>query len=77
MHDLFVNACMLVLGAGLGGAGLVALWFHALRKPENARRMLQGIYRHSHPHWLQRSRTDATPVCPVCGWSETETPTGS
>jgi hypothetical protein len=69
---VLIAAIALVLGA-IGGVTVVGRWYVGrLRDPEVARAMLKGIYRQSHGHWLQRSETDTTPVCPCCGWSETE-----
>lgn len=62
----------LLIGAAVGVIGFVRWWVWNLRKPENVRRMLKGMYRQSHPHWLQKSKGDDHRVCPCCGWSETE-----
>jgi uncharacterized protein YneF (UPF0154 family) len=55
----------LVVGALLTVAQLV----RRMRNPAVAQRLLRRLYAQAHGHWLQRTRDDATPVCPCCGWS--------
>lgn len=61
-----------VLGLAVGilvGAGALACFgLGYVQKPAVARRILAHCYRVAHPHWLQISETDATRVCPLCGW---------
>jgi hypothetical protein len=59
----------LFLGMAIGAVSLARWWGAKMRNPEYARKMLSEIYKASHPHWLQKSETDETPVCPCCGWS--------
>jgi hypothetical protein len=60
------------VGVLVGAIGIARFWTWRMHQPEVAREALKSIYRQSHPHWLQRSADDKTPVCPCCGWSETE-----
>lgn len=60
--------CGVVLGSGLGMIALARWWIWHTNKPEIGRAMLQSLYQTAHPHWLQVSRDDSTPVCPCCGW---------
>lgn len=68
----FIALVCFVTGILAGVVGLVRWYVWRTRQPEVAREMLKNLYRQSHSHWLQRSRDDAWPVCPCCGWSETE-----
>ncbi len=55
---------------------LVRWWNERLKDPEVALAILKKCYRDTHPHWCQVSKDDKTPVCPCCGWSETESVAG-
>ena len=57
------------LGAVFGAVGVARWWIYRLKDPETARDMLQRMYAQSHPHLLQVSLSDPTPVCPCCGWT--------
>lgn len=59
----------LLLGAAVGAVALMRWWGIKMRNPEFARETLAFMHEKSHPHWLQVSDTDETPVCPCCGWS--------
>ena len=65
-----------VVGFVLGLAAALAAYIRFYRNPEKARELMKAMYRKAHPHWLQRSQSDETPVCPCCGWSETESIAG-
>jgi hypothetical protein len=60
------------IGSLVGAIALARWWGWHIRKPEVCQRMLQTAYRLAHPHWLQISRDDTTPVCPCCGWHPTK-----
>jgi hypothetical protein len=69
---VFGTVCLFVVGMAMGALVLARWYAYRLRKPDVARDVLKTVYRSAHPHWLQRSQGDGTPICPVCGWSETE-----
>jgi hypothetical protein len=61
-----------LLGVVAGAIGLARFWTWRISQPDVAKTFIKGLYRKSHPHWLQASETDKTRVCPCCGWNETE-----
>ena len=71
--DVAILVVALVAFAGGAASGAIgwSLWLvRRLNRPENAAKLLRGAYAQAHPHFLQRSATDDTPVCPLCGYSE-------
>jgi len=62
----------LLLGALIGAVIMIRVVVRYYSNPEHAKTLLKTMYRKAHPHWLQRSETDTTRVCPCCGWNETE-----
>ena len=65
-------AALLLLAHGVlsGVVAAARWWVTKMRDLAFARRYIGSLYQTSHAHWLQVSRTDDTPVCPVCGYSE-------
>lgn len=73
MHDLIAIFLGFILGSVTGMIVLARWWMKQIRKPDIALQMLKDLHQASHHHWLQRSLTDSTRVCPCCGWSEPKT----
>jgi hypothetical protein len=73
MHDLAAILLGFLLGAVAGMIALARWWVRQMKNPEMALKMLKSMHQASHPHWLQRSKTDKTRICPCCGWSEPKT----
>lgn len=61
---------LVLLGAVIGATVLARLWLRRMRDPKAVGEFIRQLYAMSHPHWLQRTQNDNTPVCPCCGWSE-------
>jgi hypothetical protein len=70
MRETFFALGAFVAGLLIGASALYAWLIVRLNRPETARKVLQTLYTRAHPHFLQRSESDPTPVCPCCGFSE-------
>lgn len=63
-----------LFGAVAGMLILARWWARRMSDPEASREFLKKLHKEAHPHLLQVSLHDATPVCPCCGWSEPARP---
>lgn len=68
---------LFLVGMAVGALALTRVWLSAMSKPEKAREFLMRMHATSHPHRLQVSLNDTTPVCPCCGWTEDGARSGS
>jgi hypothetical protein len=75
----------MVLGA-IGGSLTLVWWWLGIFKnvdkatgfvcgffktnPEIGQEILRTLHKRAHPHVLQVSLLDPTPICPCCGWTE-------
>jgi hypothetical protein len=55
-------------GAFISAVFIARRWAAELKKPEKATELLGLLYENAHRHWLQVSKEDDTPACPMCGW---------
>jgi len=72
MTGLSVALAVLVgfaFGVLIGAVAWSIFLVAQLNKPEKAKEFIRAMYAKTHGHWLQKSKDDATPVCPCCGWS--------
>jgi hypothetical protein len=67
-----VSSVVLILISFLSGFGFALYCFKKHLKrfehPDVAREWLSTLYKRAHPHPLQVSEFDPTPLCPVCGY---------
>jgi hypothetical protein len=67
---MFIVPIAFLAGMVTSGILIAKWWKWRLCQPEVLQDILRRCYAGAHPHWMQVSQKDATPVCSCCGWSE-------